>query len=180
MSAKGIVKAIKDLDFTVSVDDYLKEFKAGYDEWEPVKVVMARMLSYKKKLFRTYPTKGKIGMQHLLDLNLIGLKHKGSYRDTAEKKEKKGEQYGPFSRAFWVKTLSPSQDCEWVVHVHYHSNEPGVRNTKGNIDKMHAKTKDDEYKKGAALADWTHIDLLKDLVTATAIDLDRDQKGGVA
>jgi hypothetical protein len=177
-TAKQIVKATTDADFTVRHDDYLKQFIHWFDEDLPVSSFMSEMLFYKKEQFATYPTKGRIGIDDLLTLGHIRLKHKGTYRDTTERKEKRGERHGPFSRSFWV-TINPRLDCNWVIHVHYRSNDPTVINAPGNIDKMHAKTKEAELKKGAALADWTGIQALQALVTNTPKNADKDKHWGI-
>jgi hypothetical protein len=178
-SAKQIVKAVTDADFTVQYDAYLKTFTHWFGEYLSVPAVMTKMLIYKKEQFATYPTKGRIGIQYLLGLGHIELKHKGTYRDTTEKGEKKGQRYGPFSRSFWVTIKAPKTDCDWVIHVHYHSNDPAVIDTPGNIDKMHAKTKENEKKKGGALADWTNIQPLQALVSNTAKNATKDKQGHV-
>ena len=76
-------------------------------------------------------------------------------------------------------TIYPRIDCNWVIHVHYHSNDPTVINAPGNIDKMHAKIKEAELKKGASLADWTGIQALQTLVTNTPKNADKDTRWGI-
>jgi hypothetical protein len=179
-TAKQIVKLVNDCDLTVKYDEFLTELIYWFKENLGVTQVMRKMLDYKKTLFYTHPVRGKIGIQHLLTLGDIRLTHKATYRDISEKAEKKGQQYGPFSRAFWVNVTPSNTRCDWVVHVHYHSNAPTALATAGNIDKMHAKLTQDEKKKGAALADWTDKALLQTLVTSTAKSAHLDQKSGVA
>jgi hypothetical protein len=89
------------------------------------------------------PGKG-CGTRRAIEHGLVELRHEGrpgesgTYRSKQEKDDKKGHQYGPFSRRFRVFLKNPTTNqwfaAKWVYHVHFRSTE-----TPTQVDWIHAK-----------------------------------------
>jgi hypothetical protein len=102
------------------------------------------------KRLRTSAGKG-ISLDQAINRGLVRFRHGGSYRSEDELNQKKGNQYGPFSRKFWVdvrddsnRTLVQGDEAGWVIHVHYKTTDPAQQNPP-RIDRAHAKRKDTEF-----------------------------------
>jgi len=79
----------------------------------------------------------------------LELVHNATYRTEAENREKRGSQYGPFSREFSARIYGTVQDrpgeyvwCTWVVHVHFRTSERPTE-----IEYLHLKKRSDRRKK---------------------------------
>ena len=89
------------------------------------------------------PGKG-CGTRRAIEHGLVDLVHEGrpgesgTYRSKQEKEDKKGYQYGPFSRRFRVFLKNPTTNhwfaAKWVYHVHFRSTENPTQ-----VDWIHAK-----------------------------------------
>lgn len=87
------------------------------------------------------------GTRRAIEHGLIQLRHQGrpsesgTYRSEQEKSEKRGRQYGPFSRRFRVFITKPAHTfpAKWVYHVHFRSTEKPKQ-----VDWIHAKLTKEE------------------------------------
>ena len=103
--------------------------------------------------------------QHQLELV-----HKATYRTEAEKTEKRGSQYGPFSREFDARIYGtvpgrPTQYkwCTWVVHVHFRTSERPTE-----IEYLHLKKGSERRKKINHVINRNLHNHLSPLVVASA------------
>jgi hypothetical protein len=71
---------------------------------------------------------------------LLDIEHNDTYRSNYEIDEKKGQQFGPFSREYRVYVLTvPTRAnswrrCDWVIHVHFKSSK-----SPSEIEYLHLK-----------------------------------------
>jgi hypothetical protein len=79
----------------------------------------------------------------------LELVHNDTYRTDAESRDKRGSQYGPFSREFSARVFGTVQGrprqfvwCTWLVHVHFRTSERPAE-----IEYLHLKKRADRKKK---------------------------------
>ena len=100
----------------------------------------------------------------------LRLIHDSTYRSEFERTEKRGSQYGPFSREFSARIYETVAGrpreyvwCTWVVHVHFRTSERPTE-----IEYLHLKKRSDRRKKINHVLNRNLHNHLSPLVVASA------------